>query len=170
MGGRSRLAATALCVLLSGAVVTAAPAGSTPATGAPQATKAQRTYPRVLPRTGSRRTAFAVYFTLRAQPGHTGVLETDYRVDIGPPPHARPACAAPAPDTITTGQAGDVRRVALAGPAGGWCAGRYAVTIFLQRGPYCPPPQDGQPPTPCPEFATQELDTGRAHFVVRPRR
>ena len=40
------------------------------------------------------------------------------------------------------------------------------MTVFLQRGPYCPKPVEGQPPTPCPEFATQELDTGSTSFTV----
>ncbi len=40
------------------------------------------------------------------------------------------------------------------------------MTVFLERGPYCPPPTAGRPPTPCPEFATQELDVGDTHFTI----
>jgi hypothetical protein len=57
--------------------------------------------------------------------------------------------------------------VPLPAPRSGWCRERYRVTVFLQRGPYCPKPRPGEPPQPCPEFATQEIDTGEAHFTVR---
>jgi hypothetical protein len=62
-----------------------------------------------------------------------------------------------------------LKQIKLTPPAHGWCKGTHRVTVFLQRGPYCPPPVQGQPPTPCPEFATQELDTGAAGFKVRPK-
>ncbi len=110
-----------------------------------------------------------MYFTLREEPGHHGVLATDYRVGVEPPPHARSRCRPAGVPIITAGHAGDVVRVPLRRPARDWCAGRYTVTTFLQRGPYCPPPAQGQPPTPCPQFASQELDVGRAHFIVRSR-
>jgi hypothetical protein len=67
---------------------------------------------------------------------------------------------------IDSGIAHQVVRVVLNTPPAGWCAGRYTLTVFLQRGPYCPRPLPGQPPTPCPEFAEQDLDVGTAHFTV----
>lgn len=151
-----------------GRTVTATPRPGAPTLGLPTVPASERTFPRALPRIGTRDAAFAIYFTLRSQPGHKGVVATDYRVQVDAPPHTRARCAAPQPDNVTTGQRGRVRRVALTAPSGTWCPGRYSVTIFLQRGPYCPKPADGQPPTPCPEFASQDLDSGRAHFRVRP--
>jgi hypothetical protein len=51
--------------------------------------------------------------------------------------------------------------VRLRAPRSGWCTGRYAVTVYLQRGPYCPGPG-----RPCPLFATREQPTGAARFRV----
>jgi hypothetical protein len=106
-------------------------------------------------------------FTLRQAAGHVGVLATDYRVEVSPPVHARASCWPSQPAPIVTGTKGEVIHRALNPPMHGWCTGRHRVTVFLQRGPYCPPPVRGKPPTPCPEFATQDLDVGDAHFTVR---
>jgi len=95
------------------------------------------------------------------------VLAVDYRIWIAPPPHTRAACQPAALPDIAEGHAGAPARVTLASPPHGWCPGTYTVTVSLQRGPYCPKPASGGPPTPCPEFATQDLNTGRAHFTVR---
>jgi hypothetical protein len=126
----------------------------------------QRTYPRVAPRRGRVSTAFAAYFTLRSRPGHQGVMETTYRVAVARAGRSSARCAPPSPDAVQTGVRGSIARVPLAAPGAGWCRGRYRVTVFLQRGPYCPKPGPGEPPQPCPEFATQDLDTGEAHFTV----
>jgi hypothetical protein len=130
--------------------------------GPPVGGAAAQTHPRVIPAAGVRHTSFGVVFTLRDQPGHRGVLATDYRVQVD-----AGACPPPAPAPVTSGVVGSPVRVPLPAPQQGWCPGRHAVTIFLQRGPYCPRPAAGQPPTPCPEFATQEIDVGTAHFTVR---
>ena len=146
-------------VLASAAALSGAVAGaSTP--------KPQRTHPSVRPATGGDRTTFRVRFTLRQTPGHTGVMETSYRVEVAPRRNAANSCWPTQPLAVTTGRKGQRVRVALPPPASGWCTGRYHVTVFLERGPYCPPPADGRP-QPCPEFATQELDTGETHFTVR---
>jgi hypothetical protein len=121
----------------------------------------------VRPATGGPRTTFALAFTLRSAPGHAGVFGTDYRIGVYADRRVPIRCQPPEPANIDTGTVGQVERIALSSPAGGWCAGRYTVTVYLERGPYCPPPVYGTP-VPCPEFATQELDTGRAHFTVRP--
>lgn len=151
---------------VAGTVVPVAP--STPAaTGSPTASPAQRTYPRVRPRFGGARTSFTVWFTLREAPGHAGVLATDYRVQVSPPSQARASCWPTQPAPVQAGRKGATARLRLPTPSAGWCIARYTVTVYLQRGPYCPPPVAGKPPTPCPEFATQELDVGTAHFTVR---
>lgn len=124
----------------------------------------QRTHPSVSPVTGDSSTSFELSFTLRQTPGHHGVVATDYRVEVAPYRGSASSCWPPQPSTISGGQAGTVVKLALAPPAGGWCVGRYRVTVFLERGPYCPPPQPH--PQPCPEFATQELDTGHTHFLI----
>ena len=126
----------------------------------------QRTHPHVRPRTGGPGTTFTLAFTLRSQPGHVGVLATDYRVYVSANRHVPIRCQPPEPASVQTGTVGQVERLALLPPAGGWCADGYTVTVYLERGPYCPPPVYGMP-VPCPEFATQELDTGSAPFTVR---
>src|SRR3954454_14560520 len=120
----------------------------------------QRTYPRVAPRRGRGGTSFTAYFTLRSRPGHEGVMETTYRVAVSRAGRSSVRCTPPPPDAVQSGAPGSIARVSLAAPRSGWCRGRYRVTVFLQRGPYCPEPGPGEPPQPCPEFATQDLDTG----------
>ncbi len=137
--------------------------------GLPRGTAAEQTHPAVLPRTGGRRTRFVVRLTLADAPGHAGVLATDYRLAITvPAKRSLSRCSPAGPASIDAGIAHQVVRVPLATPAGGWCRGRYALTVFLQRGPYCPRPAPGSPPTPCPEFAEQDLGVGSAHFTVGP--
>jgi hypothetical protein len=128
----------------------------------------ERTDPQVHPTSGGGLTVFTLTFTLRDAPGHEGVMATEYRAQVMAPPGSRSSCTAPQPPAIDSGTAGALERIALTAPAGGWCRGTYLVTVFLQRGPYCPKPAEGQPPTPCPEFATQELDTGSTSFTVGP--
>ena len=132
-----------------------------------QAPPEQRTYPRVVPRRGRSGTSFAAYFTLRSRPGHQGVMETTYRVAVARTGGSSARCTPPSPDAVHNGAPGSIARVPLAAPRPSWCPGRYRVTVFLQRGPYCPEPRPDEPPQPCPEFATQDVDTGEAHFTVR---
>jgi hypothetical protein len=151
-------------------VVTASPTNGTPELpGPPKAPSGERTHPRLQPTIGRRHTRFTLTFTLRDAPGHQGVLAADYRVQVAPPVGARASCTPAEPPTIGTGTAGTIEQVPLTPPAHGWCRGSYRVTVFLERGPYCPPPVVGQTPTPCPEFATQDMDTGEASFTIRPR-
>jgi hypothetical protein len=164
-GGLAGVSTAAGRVTTHSAVGAAAP-GSTVLTY-PQAPAAEQTHPLVLPRSGKRVTRFAMYFMLREQPGHHGVLSISYRIAVGRPPHTRSRCQPAAPPNITSGHTGAVVRVILSTPSRGWCAGRYSVTVFLQRGPYCPVPAPGEPPTPCPEFALQDLDAGHAQFIVQ---
>ncbi|MGI8803440.1 MAG: hypothetical protein ACR2KV_14960 [Solirubrobacteraceae bacterium] len=143
--------------------LTARSAGSTARPSAlPAGSPGERTHPRVKPAVGSRRTRFAVAFTLAAQPGHQGVLATDYQVQVD-----APKCPPPMLALVDAGTPGSTVRMPLVPPAHGWCLGRHKVTVLLQRGPYCPRPSAGQPPTPCPEFASQDLDVGEAYFTVR---
>lgn len=153
------------------ATVTASP-GDSASTTYPTGTPPQQTHPVVRPRHPTRRSRVAVRFTLTDAPGRHGAFESDYRVQVDRPARSRAACAATAaPRPVTSGAQGSRVTVALPAPAHGWCQGRYAVTVFLQRGPYCPKPQEGQPPQACPEFATQDLRVGRTTFVVgAPRR
>jgi hypothetical protein len=92
-------------------------------------------------------------------------MATDYRVQVAPHQGAPTACWPNQPAPISSGQKGHQVRVALDPPSRGWCQGIYHVTVFLERGPYCPP--KGGQPQPCPEFATQELSTGRTRFTVQ---
>lgn len=126
----------------------------------------QQTDPRVQPRSGGPRTHFVAFFTVRDALGHRGVLASDYRLQVDAPKGARPSCAPPQPPIIAAGRQGTMARIALRAPAHGWCAGRHTVTVFLERGPYCPPPGTGKPPTPCPLFASQDLKVGAARFTV----
>lgn len=150
-----------------GQTVTAALGQSTQVTGPPRGTRAEQTFPRLVPRTAKRASRVAVYFTLADRPGHAGVTETSYRVQTDAPPGSRAACQAMGPPTVDSGSQGAVVRVSLPRPVHGWCVGRYTVSVFLQRGPYCPKPAPGQPPQPCPEFATRDLDVGHAQLTVR---
>jgi hypothetical protein len=128
----------------------------------------ERTDPQVRPAFGGKPTVFTLTFTLRDAPGHEGVMAIEYRAQVTAPPGSASFCTAAQPPAIDSGTAGGLERIALAPPAGGWCRGTYIATVFLQRGPYCPAPAEGQPPTPCPEFATQDLDTGSTSFTVGP--
>jgi hypothetical protein len=128
----------------------------------------ERTDPHVQPAFGSGQTVFTLTFTLRDAPGHEGVMAIEYRAQVTAPPGGSSSCAAAQPPAIDSGTAGALERIALTPPAGGWCRGTYLVTVFLQRGPYCPAPVEGQPPSPCPEFASQDLDTGSTSFTVAP--
>jgi hypothetical protein len=122
----------------------------------------------VRPKIGRRHTSFVLSFTLRESPGHQGVFEVAYRLQVVAMAKTRPSCTPAQPPPIESGEAGAVTRVKLAPPDRGWCLGRYRATVFLQRGPYCPPPpMEGTSQIVCPLFATEELDTGHADFTVR---
>jgi hypothetical protein len=149
-------------------------ATATPATASsPQATPPttsvpsnERTDPQIYPTSGGGLTVFTLTFTLRDAPGHEGVMATEYRVQVAAPPGSGSSCMAAQPPAIDSGTAGALEHITLTPPVGGWCRGTYLVTVFLQRGPFCPPPVEGQQPILCPEFATQELDTGSTTFTV----
>jgi len=170
-GMRAMLLAVLAGSCAAAATVTAAPGDSAPTTY-PTGAPAQQTHPVVRPHHPTRRSHVAVRFTLAEAPGRRGAFESDYRVQVDRPARSRAACAAAAaPRPVTSGAQGSRVTVALPAPSRGWCRGRYVVTVFLQRGPYCPKPQGGQPPQACPEFATQDLRVGRTTFVVgAPRR
>jgi hypothetical protein len=140
--------------------------GATPQTGAAAGTAAQQTDPRVHPHRGTRRSRFSVRFTLRDAPGHQGVVAGEYTIRVDRPHGSRTACTAPRPETITSGARGSRISMALPRPRYGWCRGRYAVTVHWGRGPYCPPAQNGEPPPPCPLFASQDLEVGETSFSV----
>jgi hypothetical protein len=157
-----------IVTVLAGAAMAAVAGGQEPPAypGMPSVPANERTDPQIHPTSGSALTVFTLTFTLRDAPGHEGAMATEYRVQVTPPPGGRASCTVPQPAAIDSGTAGASERIALTPPAGGWCDGTYVVTVFLQRGPYCPKPVEGQPPTACPEFATQELDTGSTSFTV----
>jgi PASTA domain len=159
---RRGLALVPVSVAFAAVAAVAALAGS----AAPSASEG--TDPHVRPAYGQASTAFTLTFTLRETPGHEGVMQTDYRVAVASPPGGQPSCAASQPATIDSGAAGEPRTLPLTPPSGGWCHGTYQVSILLQHGPYCPPPQEGGQPVPCPAFATQDLDTGSTVFTVGP--
>jgi hypothetical protein len=126
----------------------------------------KQTHPRVAPRAGGVHQRFVVRFTARENLGVHGVIATDYRVNAAGP--ARTTCARAASVLVAKGNAGDRLRVVLA-PLGRsrWCRGRFRGVVMFERGPYCPKPKPGTTPTPCPEFASQALDTGHFTFRVR---
>lgn len=161
---RTRRSVAVILTVIVGAAIAAAGEGRGQVGG-----PSERTHPRVRPAIGRRFTSFALTFTLREAPGHRGVFAVEYRVQVTPPRGAAASCVPTQPPPIESGAAGTLEKIGLTPPAHGWCRGTHRATVFLQRGPYCPPPPAGKPPTPCPEFATQELDTGTAGFTVRPR-
>ena len=150
----------------SGPGMTATTHGGTVPPGSPLGTPQQQTHPSVLPARGTRRTHFSLAFTLADTPGHRGVIESHYRLQVDRPARSRSACFAPAPEDVTNGNQGARVAVALSPPRYGWCRGLYTVRIFLARGPYCPAPREGQAPPPCPEFASQDIPVGRDTFLV----
>jgi hypothetical protein len=138
--------------------------------GPPMGTAAEQANPSVFPRAGHAHTRFTASLTLTDAPGHSGVLATDYRLQLSVKrTHVAPRCSPPTPPNIDSGSANQRVHIPLTAPESGWCVGRYTLTVFLQRGPYCPAATPGQPPPPCPEFATRELDVGNANFVVTSR-
>jgi hypothetical protein len=159
------LASAAVAAGALGAAI--APAQGGGPSGPPKGSEKQQTHPRVRPRNVTRHTRVRLYFTLADAPGHQGVYATEYRIQVDPRSGARAACRPEPPPNVEQGEQGRRIRVQLPTPRHGWCRGRYRVTVFLQRGPYCPEPQPGEPPQPCPLFATQDLDVGEAHFTVR---
>jgi PASTA domain len=152
------LVPTALVAMAAVAVLTSSAAGS----------ESGGTDPHVHPAYGQASTVFTLTFTLRETPGHEGVMATDYQVAVAPPPGSEGSCAASQPAMIDSGAAGELRALALPPPSGGWCPGAYQVNVLLQQGPYCPPPQEGGQPVPCPEFATRDSNTGSTVFTVGP--
>lgn len=158
--------ATISCLAVS-ALALAVGAGAAAATGSLTGTAGQQTHPYVRPRAGGPHAHFFLHLTLALAPGHAGVVANDYQLQVKvPPARPRARCSPPAPADIDSGMAHQSIRIGLTAPAAGWCRGQYTVTVFLQRGPYCPKPAPGQPPAPCPEFATQELGVGSTHFTV----
>jgi hypothetical protein len=151
-----------------GAGTVVSPSGTVSPSGPPKGTAAEQTHPAIFPRVGGSRSHFTVRLTLADAPGHVGVLATDYRLQLTAPAGRSPQRCEPSPPpaNITSGVAGQVVRIALTAPTAGWCVGRYTLTVLLERGPYCPAPIPGQPPPPCPEFATQLLDVGSTRFTV----
>lgn len=150
-------------------VATATPGTVSSLQGTPKKTSVpsnERTDPQMHPTSGSRLTVFTLTFTLRDAPGHEGVMAIEYRVQVTAPPGSGSSCMTAQPPAVDSGTAGELEQITLAPPSGGWCRGAYLVTVFLQRGPYCPTPVEGQQPIPCPQFATQELDTGSTSFTV----
>jgi hypothetical protein len=166
-----RGSATVILALLAGVAMAAVAQGQHQGAGteASRVPNSERTYPQIHPAFGNGRTAFTLTFTLRDAPGHEGVIAVEYRVQVTAPLGGGSSCMASQPPAIDSGTAGASEMITLTPPARGWCRGIYRVTVFLQRGPYCPPQLEGQPPTPCPEFASQELDTGSTSFTVGPR-
>src|SRR5579862_3459816 len=163
---RAEVGASGAGTVGPGTVVTATSTTPTPA-GRPLGTSAEQTHPSVRPRAGHAHTRFTASLTLANAPGHSGVLATDYRLQLSfGRKHAARRCSPPTPPNIESGSADQLVHIPLSAPEAGWCLGSYTLTVFLQRGPYCPAPTPGQPPPPCPEFATQALDVGHATFVV----
>jgi hypothetical protein len=136
--------------------------------GGAAGSESEGTDPHVRPAYGQASTVFNLTFTLRKTPGHEGVMATDYRVAVAQPPRSGGSCTASHPATVDSGATGELRALALTPPPDGWCRGTYHVSVLLQQGPYCPPPQQGGQPVPCPEFATRDLDTGSTVFTVGP--
>jgi hypothetical protein len=170
IGGQGEETRLAGSVTATAAVSTTSPASGMPEFRGPaRALRGERTHPRLRPTVGGPHARFILTFTLREAPGHHGVLAVAYRVQLAPPLRARASCRPAELPTIDTGAAGAIERVPLRPPRHGWCKGAYRVTVFLERGPYCPPPVAGKAPIPCPEFALQAMDTGEASFTVRPR-
>lgn len=165
-----RFGVAVILAVLAGAAMAAVVEGQDPQAIAMRASvpSSERTDPQMHPTSGGGLTDFTLTFTLRDAPGHEGVMAVEYRAQVTSPPGSRSSCTPAQPPAIDSGTAGALERIALMPPAGGWCDGTYLVTVFLQRGPYCPKPAEGQPPTPCPEFATQDLETGSTSFIVGP--
>jgi hypothetical protein len=132
----------------------------------PKAPASQQTHPRVHPSRGGRHTTFVVTLTAGDDLGVRGVLQTDYRLVVSS--HAHSGCVSAFDASIISGRKRQRLTLDVARGAGpGWCRGRYSGVVLLERGPYCPKPAPGQPPQPCPEFASQALDVGRFGFRVR---
>ena len=166
---RMRPLAGMLATLAAAAVLTGGTTAIAKTLSRAAGTASEQTHPAVIPRSGHPRTRFTIRLTLADAPGHAGVLDRYASTDRSAG-RRRPKLPGAPLANIDSGLANQVVRIMLKAPALGWCTGRYTVTVFLQRGPYCPPPARGQPPTACPEFATQELDVGRASFSVTRRR
>src|ERR1039458_6703788 len=63
--------------------------GPTVPTSPPKGTPAEQTHPKMLPTTGSAHTRFTIRLTLADTPGHSGVVASDYRLQLTPPAKAR---------------------------------------------------------------------------------
>jgi hypothetical protein len=165
--GQSPTGGTVGSGTVTGTTITSSPPGTPP--GSPESANvpsSERTHPQVRPATGGSLSSFTLAFTLREAPGHQGAFATEYRVQVTAPPEAAGSCMPNQPPAIESGAVGEVEQMILPPPAQGWCKGTYRASVYLQRGPYCPPPVEGQPPTACPEFATELLNTGLASFTV----
>lgn len=122
----------------------------------------EQTHPSVRPATGGPGTKFVLRLTVRDALGVHGVVQTDYRVSASG--RGRGCSVGFARSPLLSGQPG--QRVSI--PMGTFpCVARYRGVVVMDRGPYCPRPAAGQPPRPCPEFASQSLVVGRFSFRVR---
>src|SRR5579863_1920682 len=128
----------------TGTVIIATSTTRTPA-GPPMGTVAEQTYPSVYPHAGRAHTRFTASLTLADAPGHSGVLATGYRLQLSVNrKHVARRCSPPPPPNIDSGSASQLVHIPLTAPESGWCDGRYTLTVFLQRGPFCPAPTPGQ--------------------------
>lgn len=129
----------------------------------PRAPATEQTHPDVRPHTGGPHTTFVLTLTAGDDLGVHGVVRTDYAIRAST---GRTGCHDAFAANLTAARKGQRLSLALRPQRTGWCRGRYAGTVLLVRGPYCPKPGPGQPPRPCPEFASQALDAGRFAFRV----
>lgn len=167
----STVAGLVAAVALGGGMALAAPDALA---GGSQASGSQLTHPGVRPQVGYRRTKFELSFTLAQAPGRVGFVDTYYRELVSSPVHAGESCSPAQPSPVMSGDQGATIKLALRGPASGWCQGRYVVTVFLHRAPSCGPPVERPPLILCPEaaepepaFPVADLNTGQARFTVR---
>jgi hypothetical protein len=131
----------------------------------PMAPAAEQTHPHLRPHGGGRHTTFVLTLTVADDLGAHGVVQTDYAIDASN--GGGNACRSVFGANLIAGRRGQRLSLKLGPEARGWCRGRYHGVVLLERGPYCPKPSPGQPPRPCPEFASQALEAGRFAFTVR---
>jgi len=136
--------------------------------GAVAATQAKVPRLRVTPARGGVHTTFAVHFTAPDPSGVQGARQVSYELSAAPR-RSRRGCiesVSARPVAQRAGQAVVVRLVPRR-LGGRWCSGTYSGEVDEIVGPYCAPPQAGQVPAPCPEFATVLRRIGTFRFNVR---
>jgi hypothetical protein len=127
----------------------------------PTAPASEQTHPKVRPARGHPATRFVLELTARQRLGATTGSSADYRVTVS---RAGGGCG-DALEISSAAAGAHLRRTLRPPSSAGWCRGRYAGSVILDRAPSCAPQANGRP-VACPDFMLAPVVVGRFGFTV----